>query len=220
VDVIRVFVVNQFPLMCEVIAAVLEDEPDIDVVDSATTVEDALQRASHCDVMLVSTRLPANATLELTREVAESNLPAKILILGLAESELEILRYVEAGAAGYVLQDDSVEELLSNIRAVQSGQAIVSPEIAGALVARVAELAQLFDDAFAIDTSADLTPREREVLQLVGQGLTNREIADRLVIEVGTVKNHVHSILDKLNVSSRRDAAAYLALMQNQGPDM
>jgi two-component system NarL family response regulator len=219
-DVIRVLVVNQFPLMCDVIAAVLEDEPDIDVVGSATTVEDALRRASDCDVMLVSTRLPANAALEMTREVAESDLPAKVLILGLAESELEILRYVEAGAAGYVLQDDSVEELLSNIRAVHSGQAIVSPEIAGALVARVAELAQLFGDAFAIDSSADLTPREREVLQLIGQGLTNREIADRLVIELGTVKNHVHSILDKLNVSSRRDAAAYLALMQNQGPDM
>jgi two-component system NarL family response regulator len=219
-DVIRVLVVTDFVLMCDVIAAVLEDEPDIEVVGFAITVEAALDQASTCDVLLVSTRLPDSAALELTRNLAETEQRGKVLILGLAESEQEILQYVEAGAAGYVLQDDSVVELLSSIRAVHSGKAIVSPEIAGALVSRVAELSRLFEDVFAVGSSADLTPREREVLQLIGQGLINREIAERLVIELGTVKNHVHSILDKLNVSSRRDAAAYLALMQNQAPSV
>jgi DNA-binding NarL/FixJ family response regulator len=169
-----------------------------------------------CDVLLVSTRLPDHGALRLLDALAELESPARVLVLGLAESEQEILRYVEAGAAGYVLQDDSVDELLANIRAVHSGKAIVSPEIAGALVTRVAELSQVFEDAYAIDSSAQLTPREREVLQLIGQGMTNREIAERLVIELGTVKNHVHSILDKLNVSSRRDAAAYLAVMRER----
>jgi len=217
--IIRVLVVNDFPLMCDVITSVLEDEPDIEVVGSATTVEGALKQAHLCDVLLVSTRLSNQGALKLLSAMAEAEHPAQVLVLGLAESEQEILRYVEAGASGYVLQDDSVDELLRNVRAVSSGHAIVSPEMAGALVARVAELSQLFEDAFAIDSSGDLTPREREVLQLIGQGLTNRQIAERLVIELGTVKNHVHSILDKLNVSSRRDAAAYLALMHGQGAD-
>jgi len=215
-EAIRVLVVNDFPLMCDVITALLEDEPDIVVVGSATTVESALEQADLSDIVVVSTRLQDQGALKLLSALTEAESPARVLVLGLAESEHEILRYVEAGAAGYVLQDDSAEELLDNIRAVYSGQAIVSPDIAGALVSRLAELSQVFEDAFAIDPSAELTPREREVLQLVGQGLTNREIAESLYIELGTVKNHVHSILDKLNVSSRKDAAAYLALMQDK----
>ena len=179
-----------------------------------TTYDAALGRVPGADVVLVSTRLPDQGALRLTEAIARDHPEVRVLVLGLAESEEEILRYVEAGAAGYVLKDDSVEELLRNVRAVHSGEAVVSPEIAGALISRVGELAQLFADAFAIDKSADLTPREREVLKLLGQGLTNQEIADRLVIELGTVKNHVHSILDKLNVSSRKDAAAYLAIME------
>ena len=217
-EAIRVLVVNDYPLMCDVITAMLEDEPDITVVGSATTVESALEQASVSDVVVVSTRLRDYGALDLLSALAETESPARVLVLGLAESEQEILRYVEAGAAGYVLRDDSADELLDNIRAVYSGQAIVSPDIAGALVSRVAELSQVFEDALAIDPSADLTPREREVLQLIGQGLTNREIADRLVIQLGTVKNHAHSILDKLNVSSRTDAAAYLAIMEDRGP--
>lgn len=103
------------------------------------------------------------------------------------------------------------------MRAVQSGEALVSPNIAAALMSRVSELAQLFADVESgLNEAADLTPRECEILGLIGQGLTNQEIADRLVIEVGTVKNHVHSILQKLEVGNRRDAAAYLAVIEER----
>jgi len=199
--------------MGNVIAAVLEDESDIAVVGCAITVDAALDQAPGCDVMLVSTTLPDNGALKLTQAISEDHPSVKVLALGLAESEAEVLQYVEAGAAGYVLKDDSVDELLRNIRAAYNGEALVSPEIAAALMDRVAELAQLFETVAGIDPSAGLTERELEVLELIGQGLSNQGIADRLFIEVGTVKNHVHSILDKLNVSSRRDAAAYLAIV-------
>jgi two-component system NarL family response regulator len=209
---IRVLLVNSIPLIGNLISAVLQEEPDMVAAGKATTLEQTLAQAAGCDVLLVSTRLPDDSAIRITRAVAQSGLPAKVLMLGLAQSEQEILRYIEAGAAGYVLQDESVDDLLAKIRATDSGQAHVSPEIAAALMGRVAELAQQTSQtADAAPELAELTQREREILELIGEGLTNHEIAQRLVIEVGTVKNHVHSILQKLNVSSRRDAASYLS---------
>jgi two-component system nitrate/nitrite response regulator NarL len=210
---IRVLIVNEIRLMANVIAATLEDEADIKVVGSATTAEQALALAPVCDVALVSTRLPDDGSLALTRLVTETYPEVKVLALGLAESEAEILQHVEAGAFGYVLKDDSLDELLRNIRAAYNDEALVSPEIAGVLMTRVSELAQLFTEATTLPDSVELTPREREVLRLIGQDLSNQEIADQLVIEVGTVKNHVHSILQKLNVNSRQDAAAFWAII-------
>jgi two-component system NarL family response regulator len=199
--------------MANVIAAALGDEEDIRVIGTATTAERALALAPACDVVLISTRLPDDTALELTHALAQSYPEVNILVLGLAESETEIFQYVEAGAGGYVLNDDSVDEMARNIQAAHSDEALVSPEIAAALMARMNELAQVFAETTAIPESGELTPREREVLHLIAQDLTNQEIADQLVIEVGTVKNHVHSILDKLNVSSRQDAAAYWAIL-------
>jgi DNA-binding NarL/FixJ family response regulator len=214
---IRLLLVNEFRLMCSVLASVLEDESDIEIVGVTTNVEDALAQASESDVMLVSTRLPNNGALRLTRAVNEAELPVRVLILGLADTEAEVIEFVEAGASGYVLQDDSVDKLLSNIRAAYNGEALVSPGIAGALMARVSELAQLFATVDGtVAEMVDFTPREREIMQLLAEDMTNQEIADFLVIEVGTVKNHVHNILEKLGVSSRHEAAAYWALMRQR----
>jgi RNA polymerase sigma factor (sigma-70 family) len=213
--VIRVLLVNEMRLVSNVIASVLEDEPDIEVVGRAASVDEALALATESDVVLVSTRLPDDGALKLTSAIAEADPSVKVLVLGLGESKGRVLRYVEAGADGYVLKNDSVDDLLEHIRAAQKGKALVSPKIAAVLMTRVTELAQLFAEIESgINEAIDLTPREREILELIGQGLTNQEIADCLVIEVGTVKNHVHSILQKLDVSSREDAASYLALIK------
>lgn len=212
---IRIALVNAIRILCNVTAAVLENEPDIEIVGCATTMDEALDLAHRCDVLVTSTLVPDDAAFQITQAVIESNLSAKVLILGLAESKEEILRYIEAGAAGYILQDDSVDDLLGKIRATYDGQAVISPEIAALLMARVSELAQVSPEPGEnTDAFVDLTPRELEILQLIGQGLSNQAIAEQLVIEVGTVKNHVHSILEKLNVSSRRDAVRFLAQMK------
>lgn len=215
---IRILIVHETPLICNVLAALFTDEADIEVVGCASSLNDALDHIGACEIALVSTNLPDNAALQIAQTAAEIHPSTKILVMGLAESEAEIIQYVEAGASGYILKEDSVEEMLRQIRAIYAGEALVSPEIASALIDRVGELSQLFAEAGQISASAGLTPREREVLQLIGQKLTNQEIADRLVIEVGTVKNHVHSILEKLNVSSRHDAAAYWTIIaESQG---
>jgi DNA-binding NarL/FixJ family response regulator len=211
---IGVLIVNRSRLICDVVAAVLRDEPDIRVVGSATSVGEALDllRRSKCDLVLASTNLSNEGTLEFIR-AAKAASPARVLVMGLVEAEEVILRYVEAGADGYVLREDSVDGLLKNIRAVHDGEALASPEITAALFSRIAELAESHPK-IDVGEFAELTPREKEVLDLVGEGFSNREIANRLFIEVGTVKNHVHNILHKLDVGSRDEAAAYWDAIQ------
>jgi DNA-binding NarL/FixJ family response regulator len=213
---IRLLLVNETRLMGNVIAAALEDEPDLTVVACVTEAAEALRivQAQPVDVALVSTRLPERGALKLTNAITNLAPQTKVLALGMTEEKRRVLRYVEAGAAGYVLRDDSLEELVQRVRAAQDGKAFVSPEIAGAMLQRLSDLAQMFPDVenSAPDT-ASLTRRELEVLELIGRRMTNQQIAEQLVIEVGTVKNHVHKILEKLNVTSRGEAAAHLALI-------
>lgn len=214
---IRILVVHQTPLISSIIANVLDEEPDIIVTGKETDGEDALLllEKTRCDIVLVSATLPGNGALEITEAIAEKEGGPKILVIGLPKSENAILQYVAAGASGYVLQEVSTHQLLEHIRATHDDKALISPDIAAALMSRINELAQISSQT-DIDPSAynELTPREREVLDLIGQDYSNRKIADALVIEVGTVKNHVHNILKKLDVSSRHEAAAFLPFVE------
>jgi DNA-binding NarL/FixJ family response regulator len=216
---IRVIVVHQAKLIANIIASVLSEEPDIHVVSTAVTPEEALGKLerSNCNMILAAATLPNNGALALTETVTESHPNTNVLIIGVPKSESVILQYVMAGAAGYVLQDVPVERLLDNVRAAHQDEALVSPTIAAALINQVAELAQI-STQHNLDPQviADLTSREREVLNLIGESLTNQEIADQLFIEVGTVKNHVHNILRKLDVNSREEAASYLPLLDDE----
>ena len=172
-------------------------------------------REEDIDVALVSTRLHDQGALRLTSAITELTPSTKVLALGLTEQKQHVLRYVEAGATGYVLKDDSLEGMIETIRAAREGKVYVSPQIAAALMERLSSLARLFSDVEnSVAETTELTSRELEVLKLVGQGQTNQQIAEKLVIEVGTVKNHIHNILEKLHVSSRGEAAAYLAFIK------
>ena len=216
-DLINLLLVNETLLMGNVIAAALEGEPDINIVGCVISIDEALDivREREVDVALVSRRLPDLGALKLTNAITELKPSTKVLALGLTEEKQHVLRYVEAGATGYVLKDDSLEDLIETVRAAQDGKVFVSPQIAAAIMERLSGLARLFSNVENNITNAtDLTARELEVLKLISEGQTNQQIAESLVIEVGTVKNHVHNILDKLNVSSRREAAAYLALIK------
>lgn len=214
---IHVLVVNEQKLVCNLISSLLAEEKDIEVVGYATDLEQASHLISRCNILLVSTQLPERGALRLIRKIVCEHHPVKVLVLGLTESRAQIIQYIEAGAVGYVLKDDSADALVQSIRAAAEDQAIVSPRIAAALMARLTALAQLFSNVEAVisDPKA-LTDREREVLELIGQGLSNLQIGLRLFIEVGTVKNHVHNILKKLEVNNRQEAAAYFALVRGE----
>jgi two-component system nitrate/nitrite response regulator NarL len=126
--------------------------------------------------------------------------------LALGETESEIMDWAEAGVSGYVTRDASIAELANVVERVTRGEVVCSPKIAGSLFRRVSALAS--EDRPG-PTSARLTAREQEVVELIAEGLSNKEIAARLVIELATVKNHVHNILAKLNVGRRGEAVAH-----------
>lgn len=217
---IRVLLVNEFQLIGNIIAEVLKDEPDIEVIGCVTTPQSALAKVANDDVdmVLVSTHLPNDGALRLTGTMTEVDSSLKVLALGVSENKERVLQFVEAGASGYVRKDDSVDDLIKAIRAAHKDQAKVSPKVAATLMARVSELTDLLTliDSGMPEDYSELTPRELEILELIAKGCSNQKIADHLFIEVGTVKNHVHSILNKLDVRTREDAAAYLAIIKGQ----
>lgn len=216
---IRVMVVHQTHLISSIIANVLDEEDDIHVVAQCSSYEETLHLLEKldCEIVLVAANLPDNGAFRITETINEKGFSVKVLVIGLPDSKNAILQYVAAGAAGYVLQEVSTERLLEHVRAVHDGKAIVSPDIAAALMNHISELAQI-SSQIDIDPSAyaELTPREKEVLSLIGEDYTNRQIAEELVIEVGTVKNHVHSILKKLDVSNRHEAASLLPYVKDE----
>ena len=212
---INVLVVNEVRFVCDVITRALEDELGIEVVATATTLEEALKLAPKSDVVLLSTKMANNGAMELMEKISEQYKETKVLAMELSERYTEIEKFIEAGADGIVHKDDSIDDLVDHIKASYEEKALLSPKVAYRLMSKVAEFAQLLDDVeIGIDEISKLTPREREILELIGKGYSNQEIADQLYIELGTVKNHVHSTLQKLNVNSRVDAAAYLALVK------
>jgi DNA-binding NarL/FixJ family response regulator len=214
---IRLAIIHEVPLIADLIASVLKNEADISIVGCARSAEEALswlpQRT--CDVCLVNMTLPDEGVWKLTKAVSDGLISTKILVTGLVRSRVAIVKCLEAGATGYILADEPLPELVKRVRAVHEDKFIIPPEIATALMSRIAELKRTmneFNDARALtlpESHKPLTQREREVLELIAQGCSNQEIARSLVIEVGTVKNHVHNILSKLDAPSREHAVLF-----------
>lgn len=221
-DIIRVLIVHEYPLMCDIIARVVDGEPDIQVQGFASSVDEAKDFIfkEPIDVVLISPRLPENGSIKLTRILVRKAPSIRILVLGISESREQVLQYIEAGASGYVIRESSVDDLLSVIRAAHAGKALVSPEVASILIHRVKTLSRTFMEAgISPPDITNLTARELEVLQLVTNNLSNQQISERLVIGLGTVKNHVHNILDKLGVANREEAANLYAYLLRSWSD-
>jgi len=212
---IRLLIVHEVRLMADLTTSALRLESDFKVVDSVPTVDAALAllRKTKYDVMLVSVTLPQEGAATLIRAVAKMPEPIKILITGLVEAKAVVLRWLEAGAAGYVHPAESLATLVRKIRVVNQDECLVSPAMAAVLVARIRELKQQLVELNSLDLLnpdtlyADLSRRECEVLDLIEQRYSNQGIGNSLTIELGTVKNHVHNILDKLGVRTRKQAA-------------
>ncbi len=213
---IRVMVVHPSPLANKATTQSLKLEHNIRVIDSAFTAGEARAKlsADNCDVVLISASLPLEGALKLTRMLHHDYPALKPVIVGLPEEQDVVLQYIGAGAAAYVADSSGLPELIETIHAVVRDEAKVSPSILMALMRRVADLNRLCRPARNNPTVyATLTDREQEIMELLAQGLSNQVIAEHLSVEVGTVKNHVHRILKKLNVRNRQEAAGIYAVL-------
>jgi DNA-binding NarL/FixJ family response regulator len=206
----RVLVVDDNRLVREGVAQLLASELDMSVVGTTADGTSALRmvETERPDIVLVDASLPDKHGITLAREVSQRFPGVKVVTLGVTEIPAEVTEAIEAGAAGYVPKDASVSEFREILRAVAQGRAHCAPHIAATLFSRLAELAST-RRAREVAGSVKLTPREVQILALVAEGLTNKEIAVRLHVETQTVKNHMHNILEKLELRHRLQAVQY-----------
>jgi DNA-binding NarL/FixJ family response regulator len=207
-DTIRVLICDDHALFRRGLVMVLESEEGIDVVAEAEDGEDAVARAEETvpDVVLMDVRMPKMSGIEATRAIADVVPSAKILMLTVSDEEEDLYEAVKAGATGYLLKEISIEEVANAIRAVTTGQSLISPSMASKLLNEFNNLAKQAQQKVL---APKLTDRELQVLKLVAQGLSNREVAEQLFISENTVKNHVRNILEKLHLHSRMEAVVY-----------
>jgi two-component system, NarL family, nitrate/nitrite response regulator NarL len=203
-DAIRVFVISGIRLYCDGLREILGRRERIEIAGMASGVEAACEHLrstdSTVDVVLIDVAEPIG--FDGLREVIGAVSKSRILAITVADCEQDVIACAESGVAGFVTREASIDELVDALYAVTRGEVHCSPRVTAALLRRLSSLASATEPANA------LTAREREILELIDIGLSNKMIALRLHIELPTVKNHVHHIIEKLGVGNRAQAAA------------
>jgi two-component system response regulator DevR len=203
----RILLVDDHEVVREGLKAILNGHPNFEVVAEAATARDAVEktRTHKPDVVVMDIRLKGGSGIEACQEITSQFPSAKVIMLtSYAEDEM-LFSAIRAGAAGYVLKLIGGDDLVRAIEAVGRGEALLDPAVTQRVFQEVRKAARE-EEASAF---ADLTQQEMHVLQLVSEGRTNRQIAEMLYLGEGTVRNYVSSILSKLNVRNRAEAAAY-----------
>ncbi|MEM7130540.1 MAG: response regulator transcription factor [Chloroflexota bacterium] len=205
---IRVIVVDDQRLVREGIATLLALEPDIEIVGRAADGQEAVKLATELtpDLTLMDVRMPIMTGIEATIEIRKRLPNCQILMLTTFNDDDYVVQSLKAGACGYLLKDIPSEDLAQAIRLAHTGIYQLDPAIAGALVGSLSTQSSSKQPTIK---EIPLTQRELEVLRLLGEGATNREIADRLIVSEGTVKKHISSILQTLHLRDRTQAAIY-----------
>jgi DNA-binding NarL/FixJ family response regulator len=201
---LRVVIADDHPFYRDGLARLLRDN-DIDVVAEVPNGRAALDAHDRFapDVMVMDLNMPGLSGIEATRELLKGHPDARVLVLTVSTEEADVTEAIFAGATGYVLKDAPIEEVVAGIRAAANGQSMISPRIATQLLRRIHEEVR-GSDARSV---SDLSTREIQVLTMLAAGRANHEIAASLHISEGTVRHHISSILDKLQVDNRVQAA-------------
>jgi len=211
---IRVFLLDDHEIVRRGVRDLINAEPGITVIGEAGTATSALARipALKPDVAVLDIRLPDGDGVTVCREIRSKMPQLACLMLTSFSDDEALFDAIMAGAAGYVLKQIRGTDLIGAIRAVASGQSLLDPEAASRVMRRMR------DQTAAADPLASLTDQERRILALIGEGLTNRQIGDRLFLAEKTVKNYISALFAKLGMQRRAQAAAYAARVFDQRP--
>jgi DNA-binding NarL/FixJ family response regulator len=209
---IKVFLLDDHEIVRRGVKDMLEAEPDIVVVGEAGTAESALARipALRPDVAVLDVRLPDGDGVSVCREIRSRMPQVACLMLTSFGDDEALFDAIMAGAAGYVLKQIRGTDLIGAVRTVARGESMLDPEAASKVMARMR------DQASKADPLAGLTPQERKILELIGEGLTNRQIGERMFLAEKTVKNYVSALFAKLGMERRTQAAAYASRIFTQ----
>jgi len=205
---ITVLLADDHRILREGIRSLLEKEPDIEVVAEASEGGEAVAKAQQLspDLVLMDITMPGMNGLEATRQIKALKPGVKVLILTMHEGNQYISEFLRSGASGYVLKDTAAQELVGAIRAVNQGDAFLYPSIARMLLEEYIQKVQSGEERGSYD---GLTDREREVLRMVAEGKTNKEIADDLSLSVRTVQAHRANLMGKLHMHDRTELVRY-----------
>lgn len=206
----RILLVDDYILFRKGLRALLDSQADFEVAGEAENGQEALEQAQKLmpDLILMDIAMPVCDGLEATRRILAQMPYVKIVILTVAEDDQSLFEAIKSGAYGYLLKKLEPDELFEMLRGVSRGEAPISRYMASKIMREFSQLAQ---ESEPRSETQQLTDREREVLQLVAQGLSNKAIADKLVVAENTVKNHLKNILTKLHLENRVQVAVYAA---------
>lgn len=211
---IRILISEDQMLMRQGLHTVLELEPGFQVVGEAANGEEAIERYNELqqqgkgpDVVLMDIQMPVKNGVQATAAITTVHPGARVIILTTFDYEDYVFEAIKAGAMGYLLKDVPAEELTSTIRKVYAGEPFIQPKVASKLLVEFGRKGRTTANQSTGSVDEELSTREIEVLKLLAAGASNREIADKLVLAEGTVKNHVSNILSKLHAENRTHAA-------------
>lgn len=208
---IKVLIVDDHTLFRRGIAAVLSNQEELEVIGEASDGLEAIEKAKELspELILMDLNMPRCTGLEAIQALQAERPEINVLVLTVSETEEDLFAAIKYGARGYLLKKSEPEELIHAITSIAQGGVIISPLMATKLLTEFKDLSSGIEKKPPAAQDSDLTPRESEVLQLVAQGATNKEIADSLFISENTVKTHLQNIMEKLHLANRSQAAAY-----------
>ncbi|MEO7501949.1 MAG: response regulator transcription factor [Gemmatimonadaceae bacterium] len=207
---ISIVLIEDNLMLREGLAALIRQEPGFKVLAASADVIEVLKivREARPSVVLVDFGLQNHDSLRLTATLHREVPEAKVIVMGLFPLHEDIADFVGAGASGFVMKDASLDEFLGTIRGVADGKKVLPTQLTGSLFTQIAERA-VRDGKSPVLEAVKLTQRERQVVELIGEGLSNKEIAAQLHVAIHTVKSHVHNVLEKLALHTRLEVAAF-----------